>query len=322
MFVFNRDHKRMQKERASQSENAADFDYLRDYAAEQLTDRLQDINRDFPIAIDLGCGGGHVLKHIDTLGGVEHLIHMDMAEAAVSRCVAEARRSGVEDRRESHLIADEEAIPLQPESADLIVSSLSLHWVNDLPGTFAQVYDALKPDGVFLGAMLGGDTLNELRSSFVAAEQERLGGVSQHVSPLAQVSDAGTLLQSAGFTFPCIDTEIVHVGYADAVAVWEHLQGMGDSNATVGRLSQVSRDTLLASAAVYQSSYFVDARDDVDLPSRSDESASALEEDDAGYLPATFQIIYLIGWKPAPDQRRPLLRGSATKHLSDLSEIS
>lgn len=317
MHVFDRKHKLMQKDRSNRSANAHEYDYLRDYVAEQLTDRLQDICRDFPIALDLGCGAGHVAKHLDTLGGVERLVQMDMSNEAMNRCMSSNTSCVVDGRRDVHVVGDEEFVPLREESVDLVISSMSLHWVNDLPGTFAQVYRALKPDGVFLGAMLGGDTLNELRSSFVAAEQERHGGVSQHVSPLVQVSDVGTLLQSAGFNLPCVDTETVHVGYADSLAVWEHLQGMGDTNVGVGRLKQVSMDTMLASAAVYQTSYYVN--DSTKTPTKSAldmEGSDAFDAD--GYLPATFQIVYMIGWKPAPTQQRPDLPGSATRSLTEL----
>jgi len=310
MYVFNRRHKRKQKDRAATLDLDGEFDYLRNYVAEQLVDRLQDISRDFPIAVDLGCGSGHIGKKLDDLGGIDHLLQLDMSCAAISRCQS-AEPQGL---RVSHVIADEEAVPLQPESVDLVMSSLSLHWVNDLPGTFAQIHRALKPDGVFLAAMLGGDTLNELRSSFVAAEQERHGGVSPHVSPLAMVSDVGTLLQHAGFNIPCVDSETTHVGYADAVAVWEHLQGMGDSNATVGRLSQVSLDTMLASAAVYQSAYHCS-------PPRT-EDLDEVDGTDNGYLPATVQIIYMIGWKPEKSQQRPDARGSAIRSLKELGTSS
>ena len=313
MVVFDRETKRKQRDRANRNRDAEtdDFDYLRDYVATQLTDRLMDITREFPVAVNLGCDGMHVAKHLDTLGGVEKLINIDTSEMALRRGLRGS--SSVDGREDFAILGDEEFLGLQDESVDLVLSSMSLHWVNDLPGTFAQIYRALKPDGVFLAAMLGGDTLNELRSSFVAAEQERSGGVSPRVSPLIQISDAGTLLQNAGFSLPCVDTETVHVGYADAVSVWEHLQRTGDTNASLGRLtSKPSVDTLLAAASVYQSAFYVE-----------DSEVAADAEEDKGYLPATFQVVYLIGWKIDKSQAgpisKPLLRGSASLHLSELS---
>lgn len=315
MVVFDRETKRKQRDRANRDRDSEtdDFDYLRDYVATQLTDRLMDITREFPVAVNLGCDGMHVAKHLDTLGGVEKLINIDTSEMALRRGLRGS--ISVDGREDFAILGDEEFLGLQDESVDLVLSSMSLHWVNDLPGTFAQIYRALKPDGVFLAAMLGGETLNELRSSFVAAEQERSGGVSPRVSPLIQISDAGTLLQNAGFSLPCVDTETVHVGYADAVSVWEHLQRTGDTNASLGRLtSKPSVDTLLAAASVYQSAFYVEG------------SQEEEEEEDEGYLPATFQVVYLIGWKVDKSQAgpisKPLLRGSASLHLSELSSSS
>ena len=326
MTVFDRETKRKQRDRANRDRGGEsdDFDYLRDYVATQLTDRLMDITKEFPVAVNLGCDGMHVAKHLDTLGGVERLINVDTSEMALRRGLR--GNNGVDGREDFAMLGDEEFLGLQDESVDLVLSSMSLHWVNDLPGTFAQIYRALKPDGVFLAAMLGGETLNELRSSFVAAEQERSGGVSPRVSPLIQISDAGTLLQSAGFSLPCVDTETVHVGYADAVSVWEHLQRTGDTNASLGRLtSKPSVDTLLAAASVYQSAFYVDDSGDGD--GVGDDGVGDVEEKkekgEEGYLPATFQIVYLIGWKIDKTQAgpisKPLLRGSASLHLSELS---
>ena len=196
------------------------------------------------------------------------------------------------------LLADEEHLPFPAEKFDLVLSSLSLHWVNDLPGTLIQASNSLRPDGVFIGAMLGGQTLTELRSAFVVAEQERDGGVSPHVSPFAQVADCGNLLQRAGFNLPTVDTDIIRLDFPDAFMLMEHLGGMGEGNACALRRDVLSRDTLTAAAVAYHELY-----------GNAD-----------GTVPATFQVIYMIGWKPHETQARPKRRGSATRSLKELSK--
>ena len=194
-------------------------------------------------------------------------------------------------------LLDEERPALEAESADLVVSSMALHWVNDLPGTLGAVRKALRPNGLFLGAMLGGETLAEMRSAFVLADLERRGGVAQRMSPLCAVSDAGALLQATGFALPTVDTEIITIRYPHAWALWHHLRAMGESHATHQR-SAADTSTLLAAAAIYQELY---------------------GDPDDGSIPATFQVIYLTGWAPHESQQRPLPRGSATVSLKDLN---
>lgn len=151
-----------------------------------------------------------------------------------------------------NLLGDEEHLPFSPASFDLIVSNLSLHWINDLPGAMTQARDVLKPDGVFLASMFGGNTLKELRVAFQLAEQEREGGISPHISPSAHVADCGSLLQAAGFALPTVDVDTITVSYPDALVLMEHLQGMGESSAILTRRPYVSRETFLAAAAIYQ----------------------------------------------------------------------
>lgn len=170
-------------------------------------------------------------------------------------------------------------------------------WVNDLPGTLSTIRRALRPNGLFLGAMLGGDTLAEMRSAFVLADLERRGGVAPHMSPLCSVADAGALLQAAGFALPAVDTEVITIRYPDAWTLWHHLRAMGESHSTLQRGTS-ERSTLLAAAAAYAEVY----GDPAD-----------------GSIPASFQIIYLTGWSPHDSQARPLPRGSANISLKDLN---
>jgi NADH dehydrogenase [ubiquinone] 1 alpha subcomplex assembly factor 5 len=198
-----------------------------------------------------------------------------------------------------HILDNEETLPFEPGSFDLVMSSLSLHWINDLPGVLGQIKNLLKPDCPFIGAMLGGDSLFELRTSLQLAEQERKGGISPHVSPLADVRDMGGLLQKAGFTMLTIDVDDIVVDYPNSFALMDELQSMGESNAVLGReMGAIGRDVLLANDAIY----------------------SELHGNADGTIPATFRIIYMIGWHPSADQAKPLARGSGEINLKDVLE--
>lgn len=197
------------------------------------------------------------------------------------------------------MVDDEETIAFDPESFDLVLSSLSLHWINDLPGILAQINNILKPDSPFIGAMLGGDTLFELRTSLQLAELERRGGMSPHVSPLADVRDVGGLLQKAGFKMLTVDVDDIIVDYPDMFALMQDLQAMGESNAILNReMGAIRRDVLVAGDAIYR----------------------ALHGNPDGSIPATFRIIYMIGWREGENQPKPLARGSGQASLKDILE--
>jgi NADH dehydrogenase [ubiquinone] 1 alpha subcomplex assembly factor 5 len=198
-----------------------------------------------------------------------------------------------------HVLTDQESLPYEDGTFDMVLSSLSMHWINDLPGVLTQINRVLKPDCPFIGAMLGGDALFELRTSLQLAEQERKGGISPHVSPLADVRDVGGLLQKAGFKMLTVDVDDVTVDYPDTFALMQDLQAMGESNAVLGReMGAISRDVLLANDAIYRE----------------------LHGNEDGSVPATFRIIYMIGWHESADQAKPLPRGSGDINLKDLLE--
>ncbi len=197
------------------------------------------------------------------------------------------------------VLANDESLPFEPGSFDMVMSNLSMHWINDLPGVLTQVNNILKPDCPFIGAMLGGDTLFELRTSLQLAEQERKGGISPHVSPLADVKDIGGLLQRAGFKMLTVDIDDIIVDYPDTFALMQDLQAMGEGNAIFGReMGAISRDVLLAGDAIYRE----------------------LHGNEDGTIPATFRIIYMIGWHESGDQAKPLERGSGQLNLKDILE--
>jgi len=196
------------------------------------------------------------------------------------------------------LVVDEEKLldVIPRNSQEAIVSCLSLHWVNDLPGALVQIKEALKPDGVFIGAIFGGDTLFELRTSLQLAEVEREGGVSPHVSPMADPRDMSNLMSRAGFTLLTVDVDEVRIGYPSMWELLNDLRDMGENNAIIGRRHLLHRDTLAAASAIYKE----------------------LHGQEDGAVPATFQVIYMIGWKPAPQQLKPLERGSGKRSLKDV----
>ena len=195
------------------------------------------------------------------------------------------------------VLEDEETLPYEANTFDAVLSSLSMHWINDLPSLLAQINNVLKPDSPFIGAMFGGDTLFELRTSLQLADQERRGGVSPHVSPLADVKDMGGLLQKAGFKMLTVDVDDIIVDFPDTFALMQDLQAMGESNAIIGReASGLKKDVLLANEGIYRE----------------------LHGNEDGSIPATFRMIYMIGWKEGPNQSQPLPRGSGELNMKDI----
>jgi NADH dehydrogenase [ubiquinone] 1 alpha subcomplex assembly factor 5 len=200
------------------------------------------------------------------------------------------------------LITDLETLPYEPDTFDAVLSSLSIHWINDLPSLLAQVNSILKPDSPFIAAMFGGDTLFELRSSLQLADMDRRGGVSPHISPLADVRDVGGLLTRAGFKMLTVDVEDIIVDFPNTFALMQDLQAMGESNAILQK-GPLSRDVLLANEAIYRELHKEDGED---------------AEHGNGGIPATFRIIYMIGWTEGKGQRQPLQRGSGEVNLKDI----
>ncbi|MBL6947037.1 MAG: methyltransferase domain-containing protein [Rhodospirillales bacterium] len=286
MMVFNRRTVRRHRARAAGLlADAGGHDFLFRESAERLCDRLDDVTRTFPLALDLGCHSGQVAQALGGRGGIETLVQCDLAPE-----MAFAVPGG------PVLAADEEAQPFAETAFDLILSNLSLHWVNDLPGALVQARRALKPDGLFLASTLGGDTLQELRQALAEAEIAEDGGLSPRVSPMTEVRDLGGLMQRAGFALPVVDSETVTVMYGDPMALMADLRAMGESNAVLeSRKGLMKRATMAAAAQRYRDLF---AKDD-------------------GKIPATFQILTMTGWTPDASQQQPLKPGSAETRLAD-----
>ncbi|XP_076162597.1 arginine-hydroxylase NDUFAF5, mitochondrial isoform X2 [Ptiloglossa arizonensis] len=296
MYVFDRNAKLLQKERAAQAPDVKLYDYIKDEVGYRLSDRIFDIKRKFKKVLNLGCSRGHVSKHILT-ENVEELILTDMC----SSFLYQAETS--EGMKVTRTIMDEENFSFESNSLDLVISSLSLHWVNDLPRCFHNINKSLKNDGIFMAAIFGGDTLYELRSSLQLAELERDGGISAHISPFAEIRDIGTLLTRANFTMLTIDTDEIVIGYPSMFELMWDLKGMAENNAVRNRKLRLNKDTAFAAAAIYKQLY------------------GKMKEDDTPFIPATFQIIYLLGWKPDASQPKPLERGSGQVSLKDLYKL-
>jgi NADH dehydrogenase [ubiquinone] 1 alpha subcomplex assembly factor 5 len=326
--VFDRELKRRQRQWANSLPNAEEYDYLRVEVAQRLVDRLEDVQRNFPTMLDVGCHGGHMyaavtaqggLSGVGGVGGVEVVVQGDSVEAAARRAHAHAASLGPEARARAAchtLMFDEETLPFRDGTFDLVTSNLSLHWVNDLPRALSEIRRVLKPDGCFVGAMLGGKTLTELREAMLLAETERDGGVSPHVSPMVSASDMGSLLSAAGFSMPTLDVDKVVCDFEDAFVLMEELQGMGEANAAVGRRGAdgtppTSRDTLLAAAAAYHYR--------ASMPTSEEEASASELLPPAPSVPASFQVIYMIGWAPHSTQQRADKRGTATRKLTEIS---
>ncbi|CAK9831813.1 Arginine-hydroxylase NDUFAF5, mitochondrial [Anthophora retusa] len=296
MYVFNRNTKLLQRERAAHAPDVKVYDYIKDEVGYRLADRIFDIKKNFKRALDLGCGRGHVSKHI-LAENIEELILSDMSPTFLQQ--AEVN----EGIKVSRINMDEEHFSFEPDSLDLVISSLSLHWVNDLPGCFKNINKSLKNDGAFLAAIFGTETLYELRGSLQLAELERDGGISAHISPFADIRDIGSLLTRANFTMLTIDTDEIVIGYPSMFELMWDLKGMAENNAIRNRKVRLNKDTLLAAAAIYKELY------------------GKVKEDNTPYVPATFQIIYLLGWKPDPSQPKPLDRGTGQISLKDLHKL-
>jgi len=280
---FDRRLLRLRRDRAA--DRLTDHRFLFREVAARLIERLDDIKRRFPLALDLGCHTGEVRQVLQSRSDIETLVQTDLS-SAMARQAADG--SGLA------LAADEEALPFAPASFDLVLSSLSLHWVNDLPGALFQIHQILKPDGLFLAAMLGGGTLAELRSAFVEAELAKQGGAGSHVAPFADVRDAGNLLQRAGFALPVADAETITVTYPDIFALMRDLRGMGETYAGTAH-TPLHRDSVLRAAEIYRSNY----------------------TDDDGRIRASFEVIYLTAWAPHESQPKALKPGSAGARLAE-----
>ena len=265
---------RLQRARAQGAD-----DFLLRAALDELAERLAGVQRDFPIAVALGAPN-------------------DALAATIARDARRVIRIGPDGASGADaIVGDEEALPLAPESVDLVASALTLQWVNDLPGALAQIRRALRPDGLLLACMIGGASLAELRASFTAAEAELEGGASPRVAPFVDVRETGNLMRRIGFALPVVDSETLTVRYDNMFRLMSDLRAMGATNVLHARSRKpLRRRTLMRAAELYAERY----------------------SDPDGRIRATFDIVWMSGWAPHESQQKPLAPGSAQVSLADV----
>ncbi|ESR24089.1 methyltransferase domain-containing protein [Lutibaculum baratangense] len=278
------DRQLLRRRRARTRDALVEADFLLREAADGIGDRLSTVARSFPLAVDFGAHSGLVGEALRASGKVETVV------ATESDVPLLMRQGGL------RVACDEEFPPFAEGSLDLVASGLSLQWVNDLPGALVQIRRALKPDGLFLAAMLGGQTLRDLRQALLDAEAEITGGAAPRVAPMIEIRDMGALLQRAGFALPVADAETLTVRYGNPINLLRDLRHMGWTNALNARSRRpLRRDVLARALELY--------------------AGSASDED--GKVRARFDIVYASGWAPHESQQKPLRPGSARMRLAD-----
>ena len=278
----------LRKRRARVAADFAQYDFLHHEAAERLAESLSFIARPLPTIVELGCHTGALTQRLATRAGTTAYIACDLTPATLTGSIT--RPDTV------HLVAaDEELLPFAENSVDAVVSVLALHWINDLPGTLAQIARILKPDGLFMAILPGGETLHELRSIFAATEVAQRGGVTPRIAPFIDVRDAGALLQRAGFALPVADSDHLTVTHPSLFALMADLRGAAQNNMLQQQAQHfTSRGFFLEAAARYQQQH----------------------SDPTGQLVSTVELVTMTGWKPAPNQQQPARRGSGQISLA------
>nr|WP_245198626.1 methyltransferase domain-containing protein [Jiella mangrovi] len=252
--------------------------------AEELSDRLAVVERRFPVAVDLGGYFGEMAARMKSSERCERVVRTERLPFLLG------------DDPDA-VVADEEFLPLAPESVDLVTSCLAMQFVNDVPGMLAQIRRALRPDGLFLAAFLGGETLFELRTALLHAESEIFGGVSPRVGPFTELREAGALLQRTGFALPVGDFDRLTVRYDNLFALARDLRAMGAANISTERSRRpVGRRFFLRAAEIYAERF----------------------SDPDGRIRASFDVLYLSGWAPHESQQKPLKPGSAKARLASV----
>ncbi len=269
--IFDRKLHAQNRERAASATTIPDFLLAR--VGEDFAERLAVIKRRFPDALNLSAATGALVTALQQQPGIDTVVSTEVSSALAGRLPPPA------------VVADEEALPFAPSSFDLIVSALTLQFANDLPGVLTQVRQTLKPDGLFLGALIGGQSLTELRQATLAAETEIHGGASPRVAPFADVRDLGGLLQRAGFALPVADSDVVTVTYANPLELMRELKAMGAGNALAERSRRPATRALLVKIAEVYTAQFAGPD---------------------GRIPATFEILTMTGWAPHRSQQQPL----------------
>ena len=286
--IFNHQAWIAQRDRAAASFGA--FEFLKKLAAERLAERLQIVRRDFVDILDFGCHTGQVSRALEEVLAPKAPYHLTISDHSAAFLDLAAQFVPANAKAVESVLCEGEHLPVAPQSCDLVLSALYLHWMNDLPGMLAQMRLALRPDGLACVNLLGGRSLHELRACLSEAESEISGGVSPRCMPMADIRDMGGLLQRAGFALPVADAELLTITYPDIFKLMADLRGMGGQNALCGRVPHFTcRQIFMRAAEIYHDRF--------------------TNED--GQINASIEIITLTGWAPDASQPRPLARGSA-----------
>lgn len=341
-LVFNSSIHKLNQKHASLLSNSYEYDYFRSEIATRLISRILDLDGEYPTALDFGCHSGQLYKELinfirqnpsDKLpGGIKELYQVDTCKELLHR--DEIPKWQTQLINPHRILMDTfdgpQTLPFEDDKFDLIVTGMSLQWINNIPFIFSELQRCLKPDGCFIGAFSGGTTLQELRSSLLLADQERKGGMNNHMSPAINISDIGSLLGRAKFVMITVDNEIIEIPYPNMFVLCEHLRGMGDQHSpiipnNISRYHGISRDIFISAAAIYDAMYSdsitieQQTRDELNeyLNKQSDDEAL-----DNISIDATMQIIYFMAWAPSPTQRKPMERGTAKFSMKDLEDIT
>jgi len=274
----------LRRRRSRFAGEVSQHEFLLARVATEIAERIEAILREFPLALDLGAFNGVLGRRVGALPSVGEMIYAESAPALASLCPRPA------------VVCDEDLLPFHDGSLSLVVSGLALHRVNDLPGALIQIRRALHPDGLFLGAALGGRSLQELRQSLLEAEAEEEGGASPRIAPFADVREYGGLLQRAGFALPVTDADLLTVIYPSPRDLMLEIRALGGGNVMAARRKEpLPRRTLQRAEAIYRDRFGTGD----------------------GRIKASFEIVYLSGWAPHESQQQPLKPGSAVNRLAD-----
>lgn len=279
------DRARLRKSRARRALSFPRHDFLHREAAVQLAESLAFIRHPFPTMVELGSHTGQLGSLLATRPGTERYIQCDLSPAVLN------------DKSGLRVALDAELLPFAENSVDAVVSVLDLHWVNDLPGSLAQICRMLKPDGLFMAVVPGGETLRELRHILTATDIARTGGAGPRVAPFIDVRDAGALLQRAGFALPVADSDQLTITYPSMFALMDDLRSSGQSNMLIGRTNHFTPKAFFMDAAARYAAEYNDAEE---------------------RIPATVELITLTGWKPSVTQQQPAKRGSGKVSLTEV----
>lgn len=280
--IFNRRLIRSRRDRFSA--HIKDYNFLHNWAGEQIADRFEDIKREFPCSLFMSprCDN-NVTNKIKNAAGITYPLAMDLSAGMLDHY------------SDNKFLGDEEFLPIKKNSLDGVISILNLHTINDLPGALIQINRALKADGVFIGSMFGGETLFELREALNHAEMKIKGGISPRVAPFADKQQMGALMQRTGYALPVIDSELITISYDSIFALMKDVRFMAEGNAVSARSKTMTSRSIMMEAAKYYAENYSEAD---------------------GKIFATFEIIFVIGWAPHESQQQPLRPGSAKQSLA------